>query len=182
MENPNGVTFSNGDVTPDKTEIKTSQTSLTSQTPINTDSQGGTLSGTFSDNVPKTSLLCPADNVQNVPPPEVPTGAASGKSNPHEGDIRDIRDVFIAPLSGGTSDDQGKSLSVPKSKDPDCGGLRVGDWVRYRGNNQTLRMQCDYSRRVQIVSIDGETAQIKSPKWIVSYQVALHDLVLDRRA
>jgi len=182
IQDSNGETFFNEGQKADNGEMKTSQTSLTSQTPINTDFQGGTLSGTFSDNVPKTSLLCPADNVQNVPPPEVPTGAASGKTNPHEGDIRDIRDVFFDGLSGGTSDDQGKSLSaVPKSKDPDCGGLRVGDWVRYRGNNQTLRMQCEHSRRVQIVSIDGETAQIKSPKWIVSYQVSLHDLVLDRR-
>jgi len=300
----------------DKPPKITSQTSLTSQTPINTDSQGGTLFGTFSDNVPKTSLLCPADNVQNVPPPEVPNGAASGKANPHEGDIRDIRDVFPDGLSGGTmatprklSDDQGKSLSaipkskdpdsgqklqpgqteqwpdrpdkpqkitsqmsqarqgadcdisdvcdiisdglsggtadsqdkrlsVPKSKDPDSlrgeainapdvpadaptkgapetttgsqfqgnapnvptpgtpentvphtpkrinpGNLRVGDWVRYRGDNQMLRVQCEHSRRdgLQIIGLDGETAVIKSPKWIVSYQVSLNDLVLERR-
>jgi hypothetical protein len=116
---------------PDKPQKITSLTSLTSQTPINTDSQGGTLFGTLSENVQKTSLLCPADNVQNVPPPEVPTGAASGKANPHERDIWDIRDIISGGLSGGTSDDQDKRLSVPKSKDPDCGQkFKLGLMVR----------------------------------------------------
>lgn len=113
IKDSNGENISNGDVTADNGAMKTSQTSLTSQTPINTDSQGGTLLGTFSDNVPKTSLLCPADNVQNVPPPEVPTGAASGKANPHEGDIRDIRDVSTTPLSGAST--EMKNLSQPES-------------------------------------------------------------------
>jgi len=113
MENPNGETFFNGGQKADNGEIKTSQTSLTSQTPINTDSPGGTLFGTLSENVPKTSLLCPANNVQNVPPPEVPTGADSGKINPHEGDIRDIRDVFKTPLSGASN--EMKNLSQPDS-------------------------------------------------------------------
>jgi hypothetical protein len=126
---------------PDKPQKITSQTSLTSQTPINTDSQGGTLFGTLSENVPKTSLLCPADNVQNVPPPEVPTGAASGKANPHEGDIRDIRDVFSDGLSGGTSDDQEKTQSAIPSKDPDSlrGEAICGQKPDKHQNSDSLR-------------------------------------------
>jgi hypothetical protein len=113
IQESNGETFFNEGQKADNGEMKTSQTSQTSQTPINTDSRGGTLFGTLSENVPKTSLLCPADNVQNVPPPEVPTGAVSGKINPHEGDIRDIRDVFKTPLSGATT--EMKNLSQPDS-------------------------------------------------------------------
>jgi hypothetical protein len=144
IQESNGATFSNGDVTPDKTEIKTSQTSQTSQTPINPDSQGGTLSGTLSENVPKTSLLCPADNVQNVPPPEVPTGAVSGKTNPHEGDIRDIRDVFIAPLSGASGQ---SPIEKAAQKLADCFDGKViqpdleqwiGKNVEYQGRDYLL--------------------------------------------
>lgn len=47
-------------------------------------------------------------------------------------DINDINDMKKPCLSGGTSDDQGKSLSaVPKSKDPDCGQkFKLGLMVR----------------------------------------------------
>ena len=63
------------------------------------------------------------------------------------------------------------------------GNFQVGDWVRYRGNNPTLRVQCEHSRRdgVQVVKLDGESAWIKSPKWIVDYKVSLADIALERR-
>ena len=140
----NGETFFNEGQKADNGEMKTSQTSQTSQTPINPDSQGGTLFGTLSENVPKTSLLCPADNVQNVPPPEVPTGAASGKSNPHEGDIRDIRDVFKTPLSGASGQ---SPIEKAAQKLADCFDGKViqpdleqwiGKNVEYQGRDYLL--------------------------------------------
>jgi phage/plasmid-associated DNA primase len=62
-------------------------------------------------------------------------------------------------------------------------GFRIGDWVKYLGNNQALRVQCGHSRRegLQIVALDGESAWIKSPKWIVDYKVPLADIALERR-
>jgi hypothetical protein len=46
-------------------------------------------------------------------------------------DINDINDMKKPCLSGGTSDDQDKRLSVPKSKDPDCGQkFKLGLMVR----------------------------------------------------
>jgi len=62
-------------------------------------------------------------------------------------------------------------------------GFLIGDWVKYRGNNQTLRMQCNHSRRdgLQIVALDGNMARIQSPKWICSYPVSTSDLVLECR-
>jgi hypothetical protein len=47
------------------------------------------------------------------------------------GDISDNGDMKKPCLSGGTSDDQDKRLSVPKSKDPDCGQkFKLGLMVR----------------------------------------------------
>jgi hypothetical protein len=87
---------------------------------------------------------------------------------------------------------QGNAPNVPTTGTPETTvphkrinlvNFRVGDWVKYRGDNKALRAQCEHSWRdgVQIVSIDGETAVIKSPKWIVTYPVSLNDLVLERR-
>ena len=71
---------------------------------------------------------------------------------------------------------------IDKIHTQDC-RICVGDFVRYIGANQSLRVQCEHSRRdgVQIVSLDGDTAVIKSPKWIYSYRVFVKDLVLERR-
>ena len=70
---------------------------------------------------------------------------------------------------------------TPKQINP--GGLRVGDWVRYRGSYQSLRVQCEHSRRdgVRVTAIDGDMATIKAPKWIYGYTVPIAALVLDRR-
>ena len=79
--------------------------------------------------------------------------------------------------------DPGDPDSQVPSQQINPGNFQVGDWVKYRGNNQTLRMQCRHSRHdgLQIVSLDGENAFIKSPKWFYSYPVPLSDLVLERR-
>jgi len=63
-------------------------------------------------------------------------------------------------------------------------GLRVGDWVKYKGKDQTLRLQCGHARRegLHIVSLDGESAYIKSPKWVCTYRVPLADLVPERES
>jgi len=46
-------------------------------------------------------------------------------------DMTDMTDIKKTCLSGGTSDDQDKRLSVPKSKDPDCGQkFKLGLMVR----------------------------------------------------
>jgi len=96
------------------------------------------------------NVTSPPDNVTS-PPVAVPDNVTSpdnvtkmSQLEPRQGadcdvcDVCDIISIISGGLSGGTSDDQGKSLSAgPKSKDPDslrgeaiCGGLRVGDWVK----------------------------------------------------
>ncbi|WAS04539.1 AAA family ATPase [Gloeomargaritales cyanobacterium VI4D9] len=64
----------------------------------------------------------------------------------------------------------------------DC-RICVGDFVRYVGGNQSLRVQCGHSRRegVRVTAIDGGMAFIKSPKWICDYKVPIAELVKDRR-
>jgi len=159
-----------------------SETSETSGDDLKPTPDGHSSVGHYSDITGHQADINP-NNVRlmsgKCPAPE--PASARGLTPPP--DISDMTDIKKPCLSGGTSDDQDKRLSVPKSKDPDCGGLRVGDWVKYKGDNQTLRVQCEHSRRegVQIVSLDGETACIKSPKWIVTYRVSLNDLVLERR-
>ena len=63
------------------------------------------------------------------------------------------------------------------------GDLQVGDWVKYQGDNKTLRMQCDRSRRdgVRVTAIEGDMAVIKSPRWVCDYRVPIAALVLERR-
>jgi hypothetical protein len=168
---------------PDKHQKIMSETSETSDDDLEPAPDGHSSVGHQADIIRHQADINP-DNVRLMSGkcPEPEPAPARGLTPPP--DIMDISDIKKPCLSGGTSDDQGKSLSaVSKSKDPDCGGFRVGDWVKYKGENQTLRMQCGHSRRegLQIVSLDGENALIKSPKWLCSYLVPLTDLVLERR-
>jgi len=64
----------------------------------------------------------------------------------------------------------------------DC-RICVGDFVRYVGGNQSLRVQCGHSRKdgVRVTAIEGDVAIIKAPKWICDYRVPVAALVVERR-
>jgi len=75
-----------------------------------------------------------------------------------------------------------QNASTNKVHTQDC-RICVGDFVRYIGDNQSLRVQCGHSRRdgVRVTAIEGEVALIKAPKWICDYRVSVAELVVERR-
>ena len=75
-----------------------------------------------------------------------------------------------------------QNVSTNKVHTQDC-RICVGDFVRYVGDNQSLRVQCGHSKRdgVRVTAIEGEVALIKSPKWICDYKVPIAALVVERR-
>jgi hypothetical protein len=75
-----------------------------------------------------------------------------------------------------------QNVSTNKVHTQDC-RICVGDFVRYVGDNQSLRVQCGHSKRdgVRVTAIEGNVAFIKAPKWICDYRVSVAELVLERR-
>jgi len=120
MKNPNGATFSNGDVTPDKAGIKTSQTSQTSPPRHSAGFTGdiiGDVIGMPNENVTENVTTPESGDVIGVPAENVTK--TSPKTSPLKprhsgaGDINDVGDVFKTPLSGAST--EMKNLSQPDS-------------------------------------------------------------------
>jgi len=165
-------------------------------------------SGTFlgtqvhpTEPVPKECTFVPVD-VPTTGTPETMTGSQFQQNVPNVPEFRDrdrdgegtaVEECTFVPVDVPTtgtpetmtgSQFQQNVPNVPEFRDQNkdgkvARGLRVGDWVKYKGNDQTLRLQCSHARRegLRIVSLDGESAYIKSPKWVCSYRVPLADLV-----
>jgi hypothetical protein len=124
IEESNGATFSNGDVTPDKAGIKTSQTSQTSPARHSAGLTGdiiGDVIGMPAENVTKNVTTPESGDVIGVPAENVTK--TSPKTSPLKprhsgaGDINDVCDVFKTPLSGasGQSPIENVTKTSPKT-------------------------------------------------------------------
>ena len=91
------------------------------------------------------------------------------------------RDSQPSPLVGNVST-KTQNVSTNEVHTQDC-RICVGDFVRYIGENQSLRVQCEDSLRdgVRVTAIEGEVAFILSPQWFCDYRVPVGELVVERR-